>query len=53
MASWDAALMAKIPESHINNMREAIQEQEGETVIRRPQCVDVAFPQFFDMIRKL
>lgn len=26
---------------------------EGETMIRRPQCVDVAFPEFFDILYRL
>ena len=26
---------------------------EGETMIRKPQCVDVAFPEFFDILYKL
>lgn len=26
---------------------------EGETVIRRPQCVDIAFPEFFDILYRL
>lgn len=26
---------------------------EGETVIRRPQCVDIVFPEFFDILYKL
>lgn len=26
---------------------------EGETMIRKPQCVDVAFPEFFDILYRL